>query len=194
MNIKYLTNPDPQISLQYCSEKKRVLHILDSYKIWSRLNLFTPYISGTFPINIQTKTSDLDVLCYYKEPKEFEEEIKKQFSDISGLSLEKGSTRGQACITCRLHLDGLPIEIFAQDRSVPEQDAFRHMIIEAQLLNLGGNIIREKIMSLKANGIKTEPAFAQVFGLKNDPYVALLKLEKQSEAYKAQLVKNTFLK
>ena len=43
--------------------------------------------------------------------------------------------------------------------------------LSSQILN------NEKIKQLKSNGLKTEPAFAQLLGLKGNPYAELLKLE-----------------
>lgn len=52
------------------------------------------------------------------------------------------------------------------------------MLIEYNLLKTYGDPFRERIIQLKKQGIKTEPAFAQLLGLKGDPYLALLDLEK----------------
>lgn len=52
------------------------------------------------------------------------------------------------------------------------------MIIEAEILAQLDNDFRQQIITMKTNGWKTEPAFAQVLGLEGDPYEALLMLEK----------------
>jgi hypothetical protein len=48
------------------------------------------------------------------------------------------------------------------------------MLIEHHLLNYYDEEFRLKIVSLKEQGYKTEPAFAKVLNLKGDPYQALL--------------------
>jgi hypothetical protein len=39
----------------------------------------------------------------------------------------------------------------------------------------------DKVKLLKQNGIKTEPAFAQLLALQGDPYEAMLNLETYSD-------------
>lgn len=51
------------------------------------------------------------------------------------------------------------------------------MLIEHQILLEKGESFRQEIISLKKQGIKTEPAFAQLLGLSGDPYEAILRLE-----------------
>ena len=69
-------------------------------------------------------------------------------------------------------------EIFGQNIPTEKQNAYRHMLIEKEILNERGIEFRNKIMELKHSGIKTEPAFAQLIGLTGNLYKALLKLEK----------------
>ena len=50
------------------------------------------------------------------------------------------------------------------------------MLIEARLLDLIGDEARSAIRALKANGLKTEPAFGRYFDLSGDPYRKLLEI------------------
>lgn len=52
--------------------------------------------------------------------------------------------------------------------------AFRHMVVEHQILCTREEGFRQKILNLKRQGYKTEPAFAKVLGLRGDPYEAIL--------------------
>ena len=58
-----------------------------------------------------------------------------------------------------------------------DQYAYRHMIVEARLLKIGGPAARPAIRRLKREGRKTEPAFAHYFDLEGDPYETLLELD-----------------
>lgn len=77
---------------------------------------------------------------------------------------------------------GVPFEIFGQARPVREQDGWRHFWVEKRLLRLGGENLREAVMTARRQGTKTEPAFAQVLGLGGDPYRAMLDLEDLDDA------------
>ena len=70
---------------------------------------------------------------------------------------------------------GFDFELFAQAIPVEQQHGYVHMLIEARLLDLFPEA-REAIRALKRDGLKTEPAFGQYFGIMGDPYAALLDL------------------
>lgn len=71
-------------------------------------------------------------------------------------------------------IDGFAIEIFGQNLPTRQQVSYRHMLIEYEVLIQKGESFRQKIIDLKKQGLKTEPAFALLLGLKGDPYQSLL--------------------
>lgn len=74
-------------------------------------------------------------------------------------------------------LDDFSIELFGQNIPTRQQPGYRHMLVEYRLLQDYGEDFRQQIIQLKQQGIKTEPAFAQVLGLPGNPYEALLLFE-----------------
>jgi len=52
------------------------------------------------------------------------------------------------------------------------------MIVEKKLLEISGESARKQITKLKESGLKTEPAFAEYFNLKGNPFDELLKLSR----------------
>ena len=46
----------------------------------------------------------------------------------------------------------------------------------ARLINLGGDIFREKVRDLRLAGKKSEPAIAVILGLIGDPYESVAEL------------------
>lgn len=55
------------------------------------------------------------------------------------------------------------------------------MVVQARLLEIGGEALRQAVIALKRSGLKTEPAFARLLGLAGDAYQALLTLEASSD-------------
>jgi hypothetical protein len=74
-----------------------------------------------------------------------------------------------------------PIEIFGQPVPTINQNGYRHMVIEARLLEIFGDSFRHQIIDLKSNGMKTEPAFAQLLKLEGNPYEAILRLNAYTD-------------
>jgi hypothetical protein len=74
---------------------------------------------------------------------------------------------------------GFEFELFAQQKPTSQQTAYKHLVVEYQLLEIGGQQAREPIRELKQQGLKTEPAFARYFDIQHDdPFEALLDLSK----------------
>ena len=57
-----------------------------------------------------------------------------------------------------------------------QQFGFRHHVVMARLINLVGDIFREKVRDLKLAGKKSEPAIADILGLNGDPYESVAEL------------------
>jgi hypothetical protein len=76
----------------------------------------------------------------------------------------------------------LSVEVFGQALPATQQYAFRHLVVEAAILEAGGEPWRTAVRQLKQRGLKTEPAFAQLLYLPGEPYEDLLTLEGYSMA------------
>lgn len=135
-------------------------------------------IAGTFPLGVETESSDVDILLEARETDRLEELVKGKFPEAQ---IRRGVHQGQASWIARFHFAGTAFELFAQNRPSVKQQAFRHFQVEERLLELGGESFRKALLRLRLQGLKTEPAFAQVLGLEGDPYEALLRLHGKSE-------------
>jgi hypothetical protein len=78
--------------------------------------------------------------------------------------------------------DSFEIEIFGQPIPTKLQFAYRHLIVEHNLLNKYGEAFRQQILALKQQGHKTESAFAIALDLTGDPYKELLKFETNEKS------------
>lgn len=168
-NIKYLKEGNDKQRLAYSALKDNaILDILHKYD---------PILVGTIPICIDIETSDLDIICCFKNKLEFIEVLEHYFGSYEKFSLREIDTSNANAVVCNFYCNGMEIEVFGQVLPTLQQAAYRHMLIEYKILQEKGEDFREQIITLKKQGYKTEPAFALLLGLEGNPYKALLDLE-----------------
>ena len=141
---------------------------------------FDPHVVGTLPLGIALPDSDIDIVCHAANPGALAEPIWTAFSTIEGFALYRWSAKGRPLVA-KFEAEGWPFEIFASNQLVSDQPGFQHFKVEQRLLDLGGFVLRDQIMTLRIQGVKTEPAFATVLGLDGDPYAALSALYDRSD-------------
>ena len=103
--------------------------------------------------------------------------LKKCFSYKEDFKIYSKEQNGIKSTIAEFKTDNFLVEIFGQNIPTDKQNAYRHMIIEHRILTEKGIDFLNSIKKLKSEGIKTEPAFSKLLGLKGDPYTELLKLE-----------------
>lgn len=178
-----------------------VLDIVRSLGIFQVFADFTPVLAGTFPLGIATATSDADIICNVSNHAEFTKLLCEkfgQYQDFTVRQTEKYSqmvTIASFYAPCGANNQTLRIEIFGTAQSVWEQNAVRHLFVEARLLwawedVTGNDAARKEIRRLKEGGIKTEPAFAQFFGILGEPYSALLSLSEATDGELRRIIMN----
>lgn len=91
-------------------------------------------------------------------------------------------TSGTRPVIARFVRDGWPFELFGDHRPVDQQRGWIHFEVERRLLALDGGTLRRAVGKLRADGLKTEPAFAAVLGISGDPYRGLLQLAAETDA------------
>jgi hypothetical protein len=159
-------------------KQQRVYEVLKKYEVFEKLRDFSPILAGTIPIGIDVEGSDLDIICEVdlRFEEDFLDEIvfSKLIPSESEVKVENIIVRGEKTIVLNFMLDEFPIEIFGQNMPTTEQNAYRHMIAEYNILQEIGEAFKQQIIELKKKGIKTEPAFGLLMNLEN-PYEDLLK-------------------
>lgn len=161
-----------------------------AYEAWHALGLeavlhaYGPVITGTIPLNVDVEGSDLDVCCEVAPEAQaaFEALVRQHYGHLPTFQVKRFSSQGHAAIVCGFSYGELPIELFGQALPATQQYAYRHLVVEAAVLETGGEPWRAAVRHLKQQGLKTEPAFAQLLHLPGDPYEALLALEGWSAA------------
>ncbi len=158
-------------------KQKRAYEVLIKYRIFEKLKEYSPILAGTIPIEIDIENSDLDIIC--EVDLRSEEDFLKKMTFIklipADVSVETTVINGEKSIILNFMLEEFPVEIFGQNKPSTEQNAYRHMIAEYRILQEKGDDFKQKIIELKKQGIKTEPAFGMLMNLEN-PYEDLLKL------------------
>ncbi|WDF70827.1 DUF4269 domain-containing protein [Sphingobacterium oryzagri] len=168
-NIEYLASGTAQ--------QQRSYQVLCKSRIFDLLSKFDPLLVGTIPLNIDVPGSDLDIICQADDLEDFQRLVVSSFSACRMFSTTSVLIRAEPTILANFYLEDLAIELFAQRVPVKKQYGYRHMMKEYEILTNRGQEFREKVIALKASGIKTEPAFAQLLDIKGDPYEELLVYE-----------------
>ena len=141
------------------------------------MSAFDPLLVGTIPLEIDIESSDLDWIHYATDLEQFAGSARLQYENRRGFRDRFRTINGKESYIANFEAEGFKFELFAQNCPVIQQRAYRHMVVEHRLLQIGGEAARKAIRELKRGGMKTEPAFAQHFGIAgHDPYQDLLEL------------------
>lgn len=162
--------------------QRAALSVLHDLAVCERLSAYGPVLAGTIPIAIDIAASDLDVLCEARNLEAFAADVEAAYGTHEGFARSRlGDKQGAPAVKASFTHGGFKVELFGQARTVTEQHGYRHMIVQARLLDLDDGRFRRAVITLKQSGLKTEPAFARLLGLDGDPYNALLRLEPMTE-------------
>lgn len=159
-------------------KQQKVYDVMNKLNIMADLALYSPVLCGTIPIRIDTLHSDLDIVMEVHNYDVFEQEIRSLYGSYEGFEMKKKNIRNILTIKATFQFEGFEFELFGQPQPVRNQNAYKHMIVEHMLLMQHPHI-RKKIIQLKEQGIKTEPAFAQVLKIDGDPYEELILLGQE---------------
>lgn len=165
--------------LQYGNKiQKQAYDTLTRLSIMENLSEFKPILCGTVPIGINIEGSDLDVIMEVYDFRKFEQKIRLLFSNKEKFNIRNTVINNTPVVIANFFFDGFEFELFGQPQVVKKQYAFLHMVIENYLIN-NYPTIREQVILLKKQGLKTEPAFCKVLGLEGNPYEELIDFGKQ---------------
>ena len=142
------------------------------------------------PLGIALPDSDIDIACHAPDPDAASELIWKAFSLANDFALYRWSAKGRPLIA-KFEAENWPFEIFVSPEPVTDQAGWQHFRVEQQLLSLAGFVLRDQIMALRLQGMKTEPAFATALGLTGDPYEAMRDLYGMSDMELAEIIYNS---
>jgi len=167
--------------LQQGTIRQRAAHeTLTALGIMKTLVDYDARLAGTIPLDVDVLNSDLDILCQVDEARmaAFAALLRQEYGHLLGFALARKQRYGHPVVVCDFIFRDFPVQVYGSPTPVDAQRAWVHMLAEARLLAQGGAGVRNAVRALKLAGMKTEPAFAQVFGLSGDAYEALYELGK----------------
>lgn len=167
---------NPDYLLSGTPRQREAYDTLARHYIMSKLSAYTPVLAGTIPINVDVADSDLDVICSFGSAEEFGADVERLFGTMPGFDIRKTGEGDRQAVVASFRADDFEVEVFGQAIPVRQQNAYRHMVAEHRVLMREGEDFRRKVVALKRQGLKTEPAFASLLGLEGDPYEAMLDL------------------
>lgn len=165
-------------------KQKLCYRILKEINVLDVLRDYNPILVGTIPIAIDIDESDIDIVCCAENLPEIRDVIRLHYSTYH-MFLD----RLRDVYVANFEYSGLPIEIYAESRPTLDQNGYRHMVVEDRIMKLAGDGFRQKIIRLKEQGFKTEPAFGELLNLEN-PYLDLLEFELLTDDELKLLIKN----
>ncbi|OYT14881.1 MAG: diadenosine tetraphosphate hydrolase [Bacteroidetes bacterium 4572_77] len=168
-DLKYLQFGNPK--------QKLAFRDLENLQIFILLKEFTPFLAGTIPIEIDIPESDLDIICFCKNHDEFRKQVLYHFQDQANFRINSRTKNGLESTIAHFTSTHFEIEIFAQSIPIEQQNAYKHMLIEHEILQKKGSDFRKSIIALKHQGYKTEVAFAKLLDINGDAFEELLKFE-----------------
>ena len=151
---------------------------------------FDPHVVGTLPLGLALPNSDIDIVCYAEDFDAMADLIWTAFRSADGFALYQWSASGRPLIA-KFEAEGWPFEIFASAEPIIKQSGWQHFRVEQRLLDLAGFALRDQIMVLRMQGMKTEPAFALALGLNGDPHEAVSDLFGLSDPELAEVIYRT---
>ncbi|AUP81367.1 DUF4269 domain-containing protein [Flavivirga eckloniae] len=173
-NIEYLKSGNER--------QKKAYQELKKLKIFEKLKTYDPILTGTIPIEIDLPESDLDIICECKDHLEFSKHLTELFANKKDFKLKSNCYYNMESTIAKFKSRDFKIEIFGQNVPTRKQHAYRHMLIEYDILNQKGSHFKTNIKKLKSEGLNTEAAFAKLLSISGNPYEALLNIKITGES------------
>ncbi|MFC7785354.1 DUF4269 domain-containing protein [Rossellomorea sp. GCM10028870] len=154
--------------------QQKAYAVIMELDILNAMNTYNPVLCGTVPIGVDIGSSDLDIIMEVQEFESFEELILTLYSKNNGFTIKRKTINGKEVVKANFIFSGFEFELFGQAQPVHKQHAYLHMLIEHELLQRYP-ALKQKVIHLKNQGYKTEPAFCKLFDITGDPYEGLIR-------------------
>lgn len=161
---------------------QQAIKVLKESRVLKALQDYGPLIAGTFPLGLNVVGSDLDVMVSTSNLYVLADVLTEEFSRFENFELFKETIDGEPAVRAYFVIQNIPIEIIGQMKPSVRQSAYLHFLAEERILKLKPTLFLEQVQAARAQGLKTEPAFARALKISGDPYKELLRLQGMSNA------------
>ena len=162
---------------------------LQRSQILRSLSAYSPTVVSTIWAGLDIESSDIDIICQYENKSQFTSDLHNACSQFEEFVFIDNSEPSEY-VVARFSLGQNQIEIYACPLPVTEQLGYIHYQVMKRLVAVGGEWLQEMIRDLKREGLKTEPAIAQLLHLAGDPYKAVASLQHHSDQQLTELVES----
>jgi len=169
LNIDYLKEGTPI--------QKKVYKRISKHNVLEKLEKYNPIVVGTYPLDINIESSDIDIIGQTNNFIEAVDDLIKKFSEYHNFSIRTTEKNHKIILVCSFWIKKFRFEVYLENKNPLEQSAYKHMLTEAKILKSKDELFKKEIINLKNKGISTEEAFALLLGLEGDPYEMLLNFE-----------------
>ncbi|MCB0337372.1 MAG: DUF4269 domain-containing protein [Bdellovibrionales bacterium] len=169
--------------------QQAALRTLQELSILERLKHFDPVLVSTVNLNIDIPESDLDIICEVRDAAAFTACCQQYFAGFSEFTSRESHFENFLAVVVSFQTELFEIEIFGAPIPVEQQPAYRHLVTFHRVLEICGEPLRIVVQKLKEAGLKTEPAFAEIFGLAGNPYEEVYSLDNMDEGALVQSFK-----
>jgi len=156
-------------------------HAIQNSRILDLLQDFSPVLTGLIPLGLEEESTDLDVLVEAYDLDKFLLHAYRSLQQHVPLTIESLILDSVNTLIVTFRFEKVTFNIVAKPMPVHQTTPYRHMLAMSRLLAVGGDQMRKGIRELKAEGLKTEQAFATYLRIEGNPYEVLFEFERASE-------------
>ena len=122
MQVERATFRNPSYLTRGNARQQHAYRALESLKLFRILRAYTPILTGTIPLNIDIRGSDLDVICAAHDLDAFTRAVTDAFGVRSGFRIKREAIKGVESVIVNFDYGGFPIEIFGQANPAARRD------------------------------------------------------------------------
>ncbi|WP_273853049.1 DUF4269 domain-containing protein [Guptibacillus spartinae] len=154
-------------------KQKQAFKAIEELGILNELEPYHPTLCGTIPLGVDVEGSDLDMIMEVMNLDEFEHKLKALYGNKQNFKMKRTTIRDKEVVKAKFVFNDFEFELLGQNEPVHHQNAYLHMMIEFQLLQMFPDL-QPKVLALRKQGYKTEPAFCKILEITGDSYSGLI--------------------